>query len=105
MYGLGMGADYDIPREIIQHYEEDYDEAERLFSGGWGQVELLRTKELIRRFAPSSPGQDRRRRRRAGRVCGMADRHRVRGASHRPDHQARRAGRRPSRGHRSRSGR
>jgi ubiquinone/menaquinone biosynthesis C-methylase UbiE len=57
MYGLGMGADYDIPREIIQHYEEDYDEAERLFSGGWGQVELLRTKELIRRFAPSPPAK------------------------------------------------
>lgn len=57
MYGLGMGADHDIPSEIIQHYEEDYDEAKRLFSGGWGQVELLRTKELIRRFIPEPPAK------------------------------------------------
>lgn len=52
-----MSAEYDIPREIIKHYEEDYDEAERLFSGGWGQVELLRTKELIGRFLPEAPAK------------------------------------------------
>jgi ubiquinone/menaquinone biosynthesis C-methylase UbiE len=52
-----MAAEYEIPREIIQHYEEDYDEAERLFGGGWGQVEWLRTKELIRRFVPESPAR------------------------------------------------
>jgi ubiquinone/menaquinone biosynthesis C-methylase UbiE len=57
MYGSGMGTDYEIPREIIQHYEEDYDEAGRLFSGGWGQIELLRTKELIRRFIPDPPAR------------------------------------------------
>ena len=52
-----MSGEYEIPREIIQHYEEDYDEAERLFGGGWGQVELLRTRELIRRFIPDAPAK------------------------------------------------
>ncbi len=52
-----MTSEYEIPREIIKHYEEDYDEAERLFSGGWGQVELLRTKELIGRFIPEKPAR------------------------------------------------
>ncbi len=52
-----MAAEYEIPREIIQHYEEDYDEAERLFSGGWGQVELLRTKELVGRYLPETPSR------------------------------------------------
>lgn len=52
-----MAAEYEIPREIIQHYEEDYDEAERLFSGGWGQIEWLRTKELIRRCIPEPPAR------------------------------------------------
>ena len=50
-----MTGEFEIPSEIIQHYEEDYDEAARLFSGGWGQVELLRTQELIRRFIPEAP--------------------------------------------------
>jgi ubiquinone/menaquinone biosynthesis C-methylase UbiE len=50
-----MAGEYETPSEIIQHYEEDYDEAERLFGGGWGRVELLRTQELIRRFAPEPP--------------------------------------------------
>ena len=52
-----MTDEHEIPREIIQHYEEDYDEAERLFSGGWGQVELLRTEELIGRFIPEPPAR------------------------------------------------
>jgi ubiquinone/menaquinone biosynthesis C-methylase UbiE len=52
-----MTGEYEIPTEIIQHYEEDYDEAERLFSGGWGQIELLRTKELIGRFIPEPPAK------------------------------------------------
>ncbi len=52
-----MTAEYETPREIIQHYEEDYDEAERLFEGGWGQVEWLRTKELIGRFIPEVPAK------------------------------------------------
>lgn len=52
-----MTGAHETPREIIKHYEEDYDEAERLFSGGWGQVELLRTKELIGRFLPDPPSR------------------------------------------------
>ena len=52
-----MTDEYEVPREIIQHYEEDYDEAERLFSGGWGQVEWLRTKELVSRFLPEPPAK------------------------------------------------
>jgi ubiquinone/menaquinone biosynthesis C-methylase UbiE len=52
-----MTAEYETPREIVQHYEEDYDEAERLFEGGWGQVEWLRTKELIGRFIPEAPAR------------------------------------------------
>ena len=52
-----MSAEYDVPREIIEHYEEDYDEADRLFEGGWGQVEWLRTKELIGRFIPDVPAK------------------------------------------------
>ena len=50
-----VSARHDIPREIIKHYQEDFDEAERLFVGGWGQIELLRTKELIGRFLPEAP--------------------------------------------------
>lgn len=45
----------EVPPEIVVHYEDTFDEAGRLLSGGWGQVELLRTQELIRRFVPEPP--------------------------------------------------
>ena len=45
----------DVPPEIIGYYEDAFDEAGRLFKGGWGRVELLRTQELILRFVPEPP--------------------------------------------------
>lgn len=50
-----MDADHEISGEIVEHYEENFDEAGRLSSGGWDQVELLRTQELIRRYLPEAP--------------------------------------------------
>lgn len=39
------------PHEVIQHYRHDIDEGERITSG-FGQLELLRTREIVRRHLP-----------------------------------------------------
>ena len=41
----------EIRAEIVEHYEHDYDEARRI-SGGFGELELVRTREIIRRHLP-----------------------------------------------------
>ncbi len=43
-----------LPAEMIAHYEREYDESNRIV-GGLGQLELLRTKEVIARHLPSTP--------------------------------------------------
>jgi SAM-dependent methyltransferase len=43
-----------LPEEIIEHYEQEIDEGQRI-TRGLGQLELLRTREIIRRHLPSGP--------------------------------------------------
>jgi ubiquinone/menaquinone biosynthesis C-methylase UbiE len=45
-----------LPPEIADHYEREYDEGNRIVEG-LGQLELLRTKEVITRHLPSPPLQ------------------------------------------------
>jgi 2-polyprenyl-3-methyl-5-hydroxy-6-metoxy-1,4-benzoquinol methylase len=42
----------EIPVEISDHYEHDYDESQRI-SNGFGELELIRTREIIERYLPS----------------------------------------------------
>jgi len=42
----------EIPVEIVDHYEHEFDEAARI-SEGIGQLELLRTREIIERHLPT----------------------------------------------------
>lgn len=42
------------PDEIVQHYERETDEQQRL-AQGLGQLELLRTREIVRRHLPPGP--------------------------------------------------
>src|SRR5262249_61420169 len=42
------------PRDVRDHYEAEVVEAERLTRGA-GQLELLRTQEIIRRHRPPGP--------------------------------------------------
>jgi ubiquinone/menaquinone biosynthesis C-methylase UbiE len=43
-----------FPDEIVEHYERETDEAQRI-THGLGQLELLRTREIIRRHLPPGP--------------------------------------------------
>jgi ubiquinone/menaquinone biosynthesis C-methylase UbiE len=43
-----------VPHEVAAHYESEYDEGNRIVQG-LGQLELLRTKEIITRHLPSAP--------------------------------------------------
>lgn len=43
----------ELPGEIIRHYE-GFDEAQRI-TVGFGQLELVRTQEIVRRHLPSEP--------------------------------------------------
>ena len=43
-----------IPPEIDKHYSELYDESARLGSDGLSRIELIRTKEIIERYLPST---------------------------------------------------
>ncbi len=43
-----------VPAEIVDHYEHDIDESERI-SSGLGSLELVRTREIIERYLP--PGR------------------------------------------------
>ena len=53
---LGSMSDKGIPEEILKHYEKQVDEDLRLRQG-LGELELLRTQEIIRRHLP--PGSAR----------------------------------------------
>ena len=41
-----------LPDEILQHYEREVDEAQRI-AHGFGQLELVRTREIVRRHLPA----------------------------------------------------
>jgi hypothetical protein len=43
-----------FPDEIIEHYDREIDEARRI-THGLGQLELLRTREIVRRHLPPGP--------------------------------------------------
>jgi SAM-dependent methyltransferase len=49
----GSGGVADLPPEIIEHYEQ-IDEGGRITSG-LGQLELVRTQEIVRRHLPAGP--------------------------------------------------
>jgi hypothetical protein len=42
--------------DIVEHYELDYDESERI-TQGYQQLELVRTKEILGRHLPPGPLQ------------------------------------------------
>jgi SAM-dependent methyltransferase len=44
----------DVPAEVLDHYLQDFDEQSRI-TIGFGQLELLRTREILRRHLP--PGR------------------------------------------------
>ena len=50
----GAGGTVGLPPEITAHYEHEYDEGNRIVEG-LGQLELLRTKEVITRHLPPPP--------------------------------------------------
>ena len=50
----GAGGRDGLPPEITAHYEHEYDEGNRIVEG-LGQLELLRTKEVITRHLPPPP--------------------------------------------------
>src|SRR5437588_270951 len=41
----------DLPPEIVEHYTDEVDEGERI-AAGFGQLELLRVQEVVRRYLP-----------------------------------------------------
>jgi SAM-dependent methyltransferase len=43
-----------VPEEIVEHYDREIDEAQRI-TEGLRQLELLRTREIVRRHLPSAP--------------------------------------------------
>ena len=42
------------PEEVIRHYRDEIDEGQRI-TGGLGELELLRTREIVRRHLPDRP--------------------------------------------------
>ena len=42
----------EIPVEISDHYEHDYDESQRI-NQGLGELELIRTREIVERYLPA----------------------------------------------------
>jgi ubiquinone/menaquinone biosynthesis C-methylase UbiE len=42
------------PEEVLRHYRDEIDESQRL-TRGLGQLELLRTREIVRRHLPDGP--------------------------------------------------
>ena len=51
-----MGEDgYTLAPEIAEYYTNDRDEARRLVDAADGRLELIRTKEIMRRHLPPAP--------------------------------------------------
>ena len=42
------------PTEIVEHYERNYDESQRI-TQGLGELEFVRTREIILRHLPRGP--------------------------------------------------
>src|SRR5215831_20426255 len=47
-------SEHRMPEEVIRHYRDEYDEDQRL-AHGLGQLELVRTREIVRRHLPDGP--------------------------------------------------
>ena len=47
-------SEHRTPEEVIRHYRDETDEGQRL-ARGLGQLELLRTREIVRRHLPDGP--------------------------------------------------
>src|SRR5215472_1750719 len=47
-------SEHHPPEEVIRHYRDEIDESERL-TRGLGQLELVRTREIVRRHLPDEP--------------------------------------------------
>jgi len=47
-------SEHRTPEEVIQHYRDEFDEGQRI-TRGLGQLELLRTREIVRRHLPAGP--------------------------------------------------
>jgi SAM-dependent methyltransferase len=47
-------SEYRTPDEVIRHYRDEFDEGQRL-TRGLGELELLRTREIVRRHLPDRP--------------------------------------------------
>lgn len=45
----------ELPSEMLRHYGEEFDEVDRLASASAGELECLRTRELLDRFLPTPP--------------------------------------------------
>jgi protein-L-isoaspartate O-methyltransferase len=45
-----------FPDEIVQHYDHEIDEGQRI-TRGLGQLELLRTREIVRQHLPPAPSR------------------------------------------------
>jgi SAM-dependent methyltransferase len=45
-----------FPEEIVEHYDREIDEGQRI-TRGLGQLELLRTREIVRRHLPPAPSR------------------------------------------------
>jgi SAM-dependent methyltransferase len=43
--------------DVLRHYQEDYEEAARLRRDGPDGLELVRTQDVIRRYAPAAPAR------------------------------------------------
>jgi SAM-dependent methyltransferase len=53
----GVEESVGVPAEVLAHYERDYREAERLGGDGTPGLELLRTRDVIQRYAPAPPAR------------------------------------------------
>jgi SAM-dependent methyltransferase len=51
---IGPVSDDRMPEEVIRHYRDEIDEGQRL-RDGLGPLELLRTREIVRRHLPDGP--------------------------------------------------
>ena len=47
-------SEHRTPEEVIRHYRDEIDEGQRI-TRGLGQLELLRTREIVRRHLPEGP--------------------------------------------------
>jgi 2-polyprenyl-3-methyl-5-hydroxy-6-metoxy-1,4-benzoquinol methylase len=47
-------SEHRMPEEVIRLYRDEFDEGQRI-TRGLGQLELVRTREILRRYLPDRP--------------------------------------------------